>query len=65
MIWQLEVEGSTRSRTLALRDVDVAITSSDYVACLKSERMRRSIKAFFQVAASLSNQRSAAKRQTI
>ena len=55
MIWQLEAQGSTRFRTLALRDV--AITSTDHVACLKSERMRRAIKAFFQVAAGFSNQR--------
>ena len=61
MIWQLEAQGSTRFRTLALRDV--AITSTDHVACLKSERMRRAIKAFFQVAAGFSNQRPPATRR--
>ena len=55
MVWQTEAQGSTRVRTLALRDV--AITSTDHVACLKSERMRRAITAFFQVAAGFSNQR--------
>ena len=61
MIWQLEAQGSTRFRTLALRDV--AITSTDHVACLKSERMRRAIKAFFQVAAGFSNQRPPTPRR--
>lgn len=56
VIWKLEAEGSGRFRTLAFRDV--TITSQDYVACLKSERMRRSIKAFFQVAAGLSSRRA-------
>ncbi|MDP1837172.1 MAG: LysR substrate-binding domain-containing protein [Reyranella sp.] len=60
VVWQLEAEGSTRFRTLAIRGV--TITSTDYIACLKSERMRRTIKAFFQVAAGLSNQRSEAQR---
>jgi aminoethylphosphonate catabolism LysR family transcriptional regulator len=58
MIWQLEAEGSTRFRTISLRDV--TITSTDHVACLKSERMRRAIKAFFAVAAGLSNERASA-----
>ncbi|MCX7365740.1 MAG: LysR substrate-binding domain-containing protein [Alphaproteobacteria bacterium] len=53
IIWQIEAEGSTRFRTLAIRDA--TITSSDYVACLKSEQMRRAIKAFFSVAARISN----------
>ena len=61
MIWQLEAQGSTRFRTLALRDV--AITSTDHVACLKSEQMRRAIKAFFQEAAGFSNQRPPATRR--
>lgn len=61
VIWQLEAEGTTRFRTLPFRDV--TITSSDYVACLKSERMRRSIKAFFQVAAGLSNERGTLRRR--
>ena len=61
MVWQTEAQGSTRFRTLALRDV--AITSTDHVACLKSERMRRAIKAFFQVAAGFSNQRPPATRR--
>ena len=58
--WELEASASTRFRTLHFRDAK--ITSSDYVACLKSERLRRSIKAFYAVAASLSNQREAARR---
>jgi|GEM_PF-2109798 len=49
LIRELEASASTRFRTLHFRDT--RITSSDYVACLKSERMRRSIKAFFDVAA--------------
>ena len=49
IIWELEASASTRFRTLHFRDAK--ITSSDYVACLKSESMRRSIKAFFAVAA--------------
>lgn len=60
VIWELEAAASTRFRTLHLQDA--SITSSDYLACLKSERLRRSIKAFFTVAASLSNQREAARR---
>ncbi len=54
MIWQLEAAGSTRFRTLSLQGT--SINSIDYVACLKTERMRRSIRAFFKVAAGLSNQ---------
>ncbi len=60
IIWELEASASTRFRTLHFRDTK--ITSSDYVACLKSESMRRSIKAFFAVAAGLSNQRAATRR---
>lgn len=60
VIWELEASASTRFRTLHIRDTK--ITSSDYVACLKSESMRRSIKAFFAVAAGLSNQRAATRR---
>ncbi|MFZ5782594.1 MAG: LysR substrate-binding domain-containing protein [Pseudomonadota bacterium] len=53
IIWELETRGSTRFRTLRLQDAE--ITSTDYIACLKREKMRRAIRAFFQVAAGISN----------
>ncbi len=53
IIWELEARSSTRFRTLPLHDAE--ITSTDYIACLKSEKMRRAIRAFFQVAAGITN----------
>lgn len=53
IIWKIEAEGSTRFRTLPISDAE--IVSIDYVACLKSEKMRRGIRAFFSVASGLSN----------
>jgi LysR family transcriptional regulator, low CO2-responsive transcriptional regulator len=49
VIWELEARASARVRALAIRNA--AIHSTDFVACLKSERNRRPIKAFFDVAA--------------
>lgn len=49
IVWELETRGSARFKTLAIRDAE--IVSTDYVACLKSERVRQIVKAFFAVAA--------------
>jgi len=56
VIWELEAYGSSRFRTLALRNT--TIRSTDYVACLKSEAMRQSVRAFFKVAAELPGNRT-------
>jgi aminoethylphosphonate catabolism LysR family transcriptional regulator len=56
VIWEIEAYGSTRFRTLPFRNAKMQ--SIDYVACLKSDRMRPTIKAFFQVAASLPGKRT-------
>lgn len=56
IIWELEAYGSGRFTTLQLSDGEVA--STDYVACLKSERMRSVVKAFFDVTAKLPENRS-------
>jgi LysR family transcriptional regulator, low CO2-responsive transcriptional regulator len=56
VIWELEAYGSTRFRTIPLRNV--TLESTDFVACLKRERARQSIAAFFQVAATLPGNRS-------
>ncbi|MCC7275033.1 MAG: LysR family transcriptional regulator [Alphaproteobacteria bacterium] len=54
IVWAIEAQGSGRFRTVPLRET---IGSTDYVACLKSEWMRKAIKAFFQVAAGLPGNR--------
>lgn len=56
IIWELEAYGSGRFTTLPLSDGEVV--STDYVACLKSERTRSVVKAFFEVAAKLPADRS-------
>jgi aminoethylphosphonate catabolism LysR family transcriptional regulator len=56
IIWELEGYGSTRFRSLAIADAD--IRSTDYIACLKIERMRRIIKAFMQITATLPGDRT-------
>ncbi len=56
IVWELEAYGSGRFTTLQLSDGEVA--STDYVACLKSERMRSVVKAFFDVTAKLPDDRS-------
>jgi aminoethylphosphonate catabolism LysR family transcriptional regulator len=48
-IWELEARGSTRFTTLPIRNA--SIHSTDYVACLKGERSRQAVKAFFAIAA--------------
>lgn len=57
IIWELEAHGSSRFRTLTLRNTK--IRSTDYIACLKSEAMRQSVRAFFQVASDLPGNRTA------
>lgn len=56
IIWELEAYGSSRFHTLTLRNTK--IRSTDYVACLKSEATRQSVRAFFEVAASLPGART-------
>jgi DNA-binding transcriptional LysR family regulator len=56
VIWELEAYGSSRFRTIPFRDA--RIRSTDYIACLKSERVRQTIKAFFKVAAELPGNRT-------
>ncbi|HEV7257538.1 MAG TPA: LysR substrate-binding domain-containing protein [Bosea sp. (in: a-proteobacteria)] len=56
IIWELEAFGSERFTTLQIEG-DV-LMSTDYVACLKSERMRSVVKAFFDVTATLPADRS-------
>jgi DNA-binding transcriptional LysR family regulator len=48
LLWELEARASARVRALAIRDAQ--IRSTDYVACLKSERNRKLVKAFFATA---------------
>lgn len=50
---RLGAGGARRPRLVTIPIAGDGIHSTDYVACLKSEWMRRSIKAFFQVALSL------------
>lgn len=55
IVWELEAQGAP-----GLAMVPIAgdqVRSTDYVACLKSEWMRKSIKAFFQVALALPGER--------
>jgi aminoethylphosphonate catabolism LysR family transcriptional regulator len=56
VIWELEAYGSTRFRTIPFRNV--TMESTDFVACLKSERTRQLVAAFFQIAATLPGNRS-------
>jgi aminoethylphosphonate catabolism LysR family transcriptional regulator len=56
VIWELEAFGHGRFRTIPFRDA--RIRSTDYIACLKSERVRQTIKAFFKVAAELPGNRT-------
>ena len=56
VIWELEGYGSTRFRSLPFSDADVQ--STDYIACLKSERMRRIIQAFMHVTTTLPDDRT-------
>jgi aminoethylphosphonate catabolism LysR family transcriptional regulator len=56
IIWQLEAYGLSRFVAVPIRDN--VIRSTDYVACLKSERLRRSVKAFFAIADSLPGNKS-------
>lgn len=51
IIWELEAYGSSRFAAVPIRGN--VIRSTDYVACLKSERLRRSVKAFFAIAENL------------
>ncbi|BBK32725.1 LysR family transcriptional regulator [Stella humosa] len=51
IVWELEA--SLTDRLAAIPIAGDVIGSTDYVACLKSEWMRKSIKAFFQVALAL------------
>lgn len=51
VIWELEAYGSTRFRTIPFRNV--VLESTDFVACLKSERARQLVTAFLQVAGPL------------
>lgn len=51
IIWELEAYGLNRIAVVPIRGN--IIRSTDYVACLKSERLRRSVKAFFAIADSL------------
>lgn len=48
MLWELEARASARVRVLAIRDAN--IRSTDYVACLRSERSSKLVKAFFGTA---------------
>lgn len=56
IVWELEAHGAARLVTIPI--AGDGLRSTDYVACLKSEWMRRSIKAFFQVALSLPGARN-------
>ena len=56
IVWELEAHGAARLATIPI--AGEGLRSTDYVACLKSEWMRRSIKAFFQAALSLPGARS-------
>ena len=56
VIWELEAYGSTRFRTIPFRNA--MLESTDYVACLKSERSRQLVTAFFQVASDLPGNRT-------
>jgi aminoethylphosphonate catabolism LysR family transcriptional regulator len=55
VVWELEAERRARLRSIPLTEPQ--LTSTDYIACLKSERSRRVIRAFFQEAASLPGER--------
>lgn len=56
IIWELEAFGSARFTTLQIEGE--APRSTDYVACLKSERMRSVVKAFFEMTSFLPSDRS-------
>ena len=56
IVWELEAHGAARLATIPI--AGAAVRSTDYVACLKSEWMRKSIKAFFQVALALPGERT-------
>ncbi len=56
IVWALEADGAPRLATIPLAGSPLA--STDYVACLKSEWMRKSVKAFFQVALALPGERA-------
>ena len=47
----MEAYGSTRFRTIPFRNA--TMESTDFVACLKGERARQLVAAFFQVAATM------------
>lgn len=51
IIWELEAHGLNRIAAVPIRGN--VIRSTDYVACLKSERLRGSVKAFFAIAETL------------
>lgn len=51
IIWELEAYGSGRFKAIPIAGDPVV--STDYVACLKSERMRMVVRSFFSVAATL------------
>ena len=50
MLWELEARSSARVHVLGIRGANIC--STDYVACLKSERNRKLVKAFFAMATS-------------
>ena len=50
MLWELEARSSARVHVLGIRGAKIC--STDYVACLKSERNRKLVKAFFAMATS-------------
>lgn len=56
IIWELEAFGSGRFTTLQIEGEGPR--STDYVACLKSERMRSVVKAFFEMTSLLPADRS-------
>lgn len=56
IVWELEAFGSARFTTLQIEGE--GLRSTDYVACLKSERMRSVVKAFFEVSSCLPEDRS-------
>jgi aminoethylphosphonate catabolism LysR family transcriptional regulator len=56
IVWELEAFGSARFTTLQIEGE--GLRSTDYVACLKSERMRSVVKAFFEVTTRLPEDRS-------
>lgn len=53
LVWELEARGSTRFTTVSIRNAN--IYSSDFIACLKSERSRQTVKSFFSVASAFAS----------